>query len=712
MNRTISFVIALCCTCAISLSAFAGTKVDAFLSLQAPARMDAAAAMKLTHLSSEAPEPTPTSVFVRTADAALTRERITEFGGAVHTAIGEILTATVDLTTVEALAAGDEVISIEGAKPIQMRNDIAGEEIAAAEVHEGVQLPDSFSGAGVIVGLVDTGIDYHHPDFQDDEGRSRILAIWDQNRPGGPYPRELDSSYGTECDAESVADGSCPLFDADGHGTHVAGTMAGRHESYGGIAPDANIVVVSYDSSLDMGSGYANTIFSTNICQAAYYVFEKARAAGMPAVVNLSLGTHIGAHDGTSLFESCLAGLVEGSAGRAIVAAAGNEYSNDARYTGIHAGGSVDGVAATNFVIRRTSRDRIYYIDLWADAGSDLAVGLAIHEGTPDGDPLEFSGMAEAGTTRQGTFLDGDVEYLINMTETESTLNGKQHVGVRIRLGADVTTPSQFSFDLVVEGTGNFDAWLFPDKPAKMVQFTNVEGDRGAGWNYLPGDRQKSVAIPATSPAIVAVGGYTTRNDWDGGPGCCRISYTLGDILNFSSAGPSADPERTGQKPEIAAPGGMIVSALSHDANPNSLLLMDEEHVLQAGTSMAAPFVSGTIALMFSANPNFTHTDVKGYIIAGAYADDFTGDVPNDRWGYGKLDVLTSVGLAIDGGASGSFSVEESLAQPEGPGSKSSCQLVVGGLRDRTALLPPAIVLFATMLIASMRRRRTPALQR
>ena len=243
----------------------------------------------------------------------------------------------------------------------------------------------------MIVGIIDTGIDYNHEDFMDADGNSRILSIWDQKRHGGPSPTEIQGSYGTECDSESISDGSCPMIDSDGHGTHVAGTAAGRDPVYGGVAPDANIIVVSYDSSLDLGSGYADTIFSTNICQAAYYVFEKASELGMPAVVNLSLGTHIGPHDGTSLFEECLSGLVNGASGRAIVAAAGNEYSDDTYYTGIHAGFEVsNSIAATNFVIRQTSRDRIYYMDIWGAPGSDLSIGLAIHNGRPSGSPKNF----------------------------------------------------------------------------------------------------------------------------------------------------------------------------------------------------------------------------------------------------------------------------------------------------------------------------------
>lgn len=247
--------------------------------------------------------------------------------------------------------------------------------------------------------------------------------------------------------------------------------------------------------------------------------------------------------------------------------------------------------------------------------------------------------------------------YLINSTETVSTLNGKQHVGIRIKLDPKLKQPSKYSLDLVVNGKGSFDAWLFPDKPAKTVQFTNVEGDRGAGWKYVAGDRIKNIAIPATAAEIIAVAGYTTRNTWNNSETCCQVSFELGMPLDFSSSGPTPAPELTGQKPDISAPGGMVASTLSSSSVANSLLVMDQNlHTLQAGTSMSAPFVSGTAALILGINPNFTSADVKRFILASAYEDNQTGAVPNDRWGYGRLDTLAAVEMAVDEAPSGDFS--------------------------------------------------------
>lgn len=719
MIRTIPSIVAC-----LSLLLFAApvaegqTKVDPFLQASSPASATAfglkatasGAAAEATRLAS--PEGRVLSdVFIKTSDPETTRAAVEAEGGFTHAVVGDILIARIPPERAEAISEGSEVLYIEADKPVQLKNDLAIEKLHGGQaIGKSAGLPAT-TGQGVIVGLVDTGIDYQHPDFRNAEGKSRILAIWDQNRDEGPTPSEIDNSFGTECARDSIDNGSCPLRDLDGHGTHIAGTLAGRHETYGGVAPDANIIAVVYDSSIALESGYAETVFSTKICQAAYYIFAKAGEFGMPAVVNLSLGTHIGAHDGSSLFEECLAGLLQDSAGRAIVAAAGNEFSTDGTFTGIHAGYEVSGSNATTFVIRQISRDRIYYIDIWGTPGSRLSFGLALRGGIPPAERLEATALVAPGGEASGTMLDRQIEWMINATETASLLNGKPHVGIRLLLRNELEGINQYSFDLLAKGKGSFDAWLFPDKPSKTIQFTSFAGKQGEAETFMPGDRVKSVAIPATSPAVIAVGAYTSRNEWESAlvPNCCQISFPLGELIDFSSSGPTAAPEATGHKPEITAPGAMIASTLSQDARfDNALLVGDQQHVLQAGTSMGTPFVSGTVALMFSVNPNFTHEDARRFIVESAVVDEYVeGEIPHERWGYGKLDIRASLELALNGKASGDFSVNDNdPASP--PGSENSghsgCALVPTADWSGTAAAWP--MLTAALLLLLRHRSR------
>lgn len=686
----------------LSIAAEGHSKIDPLLGALTPTT-----SFKALSLSREAPaENGSVEVFLKVSDAEHAAAAIAEAGGDVHTKAGNILTASLPSQAIETIADDPTIIYIEAAKPVKISNDVATEETGLTEVHLGTDLPEGFSGSGIIVGIVDTGIDYRHPDFADENGDSRVLAIWDQSKSGtNGGPSEISNTYGMECDRDDILEGTCSLGDVDGHGTHVAGIAAGSDDTYTGAAPEANIIAVKYDARLDLESGYANTIFSTKICDAVAYVFTKAAQYGMPAVVNMSLGTHIGAHDGKSLFEECLSELTAGAAGRAIVAAAGNEYSGDWDYTGIHTGFNLMAgkEMASNFVIRNPSSDGVYYIDLWGGEASHVSVGIALRTNSNAG---EFSGFTAPGSTESGSFLEGRINYLINATDTDSALNGKQHVGVRILVDPTLSDIGNYDFDLVVKGSGSFDAWLFPDKPARTVQFTSVSGEKENGWIYVSGDRENSIAIPATSPNVIAVGGYATKTKWT----VDSLTWVfngqqLGELLNFSSSGPTSDPEYTGQKPELVAPGGMIASTKSSIAQVGSQVVTDDgEHYLQSGTSMASPSVSGTIALMFQSNPNFTHEDVRRFLIQSAYVDNFVASAPDKRWGYGKLDAVKAMERALNGQASGFFDASGSISSPESPegtGASASCSLAATSGGDATNA---AAYILALLLLLGIHR--------
>lgn len=662
-----------------SIPAQAGQKVDPFLGMFPPSssHVQSGGASKAMVVSQPVYD-----VFIKTNDVQSTREAIEKLGGEVRITVGGIITASIPVGSVGDLAQREEVVFIEAAKPISAKNDLAMTDINGDEVHNGVELPSALTGKNAIVGIVDTGVDYTHPDFLDQSGKSRILFLWDQMSMQGPGPAEIGNTYGIECDGDDIAEAKCPTTDDSGHGTHILGTAAGRNDEFGGVAPDAFIIAVRYKAEVEFDSGYANPVFSTTICEGAYYVFKKAEELGLPAVVNLSLGSHIGPHDGTSLFEECLDGLVEGSKGRAIIVAVGNESSSEDYFTGLHAGYAVNGDAATNFTVRNFSAGRTIYVDIWGEAGSNLSFGLQLNEGAAksSSQTLGQSDMAEMGDSKEGSFLGGKISYVINATETNSPLNGKPHVGILLTFSNSITRPEQYNFDLMISGNGSFDAWLFPDKPSKTINFTAFDGRRGSR-KFIAGDSAKSVAIPATAKNVIAVAAYATRNRWDMGDGCCQVAYTVGDLLGFSSMGPTADPSFTGQKPEIAAPGGMIVSAMSSDTTAEDVFVMpDGRHMLMAGTSMAAPFVAGTVALLFSANPNYTYTDIENYLTQSAYVDKYVGEAPNDRWGYGKLDVYAAVEAAISGGASGSATDNSELTSldetvTDNSSGSSSCRL-------------------------------------
>ena len=174
-----------------------------------------------------------------------------------------------------------------------------------------------FNGNNVVVGLVDSGIQYQHDDFKNPDGTTRIYSIWDQLTVGiAPQPY----NYGNECTQAQINAGTCGEVDAEGHGTHVAGSAAGDGSAtgnavpqfkYSGMANKATIIMVKTDFT------------DTGLIDAVKYIFAKAALLGRPAVVNMSLGTNLGPHDGTLDLELGLNALV--GPGKVIVSSAGNE---------------------------------------------------------------------------------------------------------------------------------------------------------------------------------------------------------------------------------------------------------------------------------------------------------------------------------------------------------------------------------------------------
>jgi subtilisin family serine protease len=213
-------------------------------------------------------------------------------GARLGTQTGTLVSARVPLDSLGALLATAGVTAVYGARRWAPVNDVGTSEIGVAGLRSSVA-PGEFSGAigrGVIVGLVDAGVDFTHPDFlAAPAGTSRILYLWDQTL-SGPGPGAVGTAlflYGVECRQASLTSATCPSRDSTGHGTHVLGTAAGNGSATGGghpagqfagVAPGADLIVVK------------STLFTTAVVDGVNYIFGRAEELGRPAVVNLSLG--------------------------------------------------------------------------------------------------------------------------------------------------------------------------------------------------------------------------------------------------------------------------------------------------------------------------------------------------------------------------------------------------------------------------------------
>ncbi|RLB54315.1 MAG: hypothetical protein DRI34_12200, partial [Deltaproteobacteria bacterium] len=230
------------------------------------------------------PRQTLVGVLVKSTDGGSLRRAVASLAGWAGRAVGDIVPVRLPLEQLGELAALPGVVRIEGRPPRRLLLDISRAEVRADLVEQGTEPLPPLDGSGVLVALVDTGVDYDHPDLSAES--SRVLRIWDQFVASGQPPP--GQSQGALCDRRSILRKSCDSIDIVGHGTHVTATMASSGTSYRGMAPGAGIVAVA---SIDF----------TLLVDSVAWLFDQADELGRPMVVNLSLGGHYGPHDGSSL---------------------------------------------------------------------------------------------------------------------------------------------------------------------------------------------------------------------------------------------------------------------------------------------------------------------------------------------------------------------------------------------------------------------------
>jgi len=521
----------------------------------------------------------------------------------VTASTGSIVGVSATIQQILTMIEDENIVYIEPSRRTSPTLDVSLPAIYADVVHSS---SPAITGAGVIVGAIDTGIDYTHLDFRYDsdgdgfEESSRILAILDQ--PYGLFGIEY-SRQDIETDLASghgPSEGIVRQKDTDGHGTHVMGIAAGdgssSSEGFVGVAPEAWIVMVK------------TTYFTSDILAGVEYIFDLADALGLPAVVNLSLGGHEGAHDGTSLFEQGIDELVSGP-GRVIVVSAGNEGDQ-----AIHTSDTLLG-NASSFRINPEGWDA--ELDMWYPGSSKFMISVS----PPSGPAIVASWGTDSGIVQTpfGTVRLDNASLGVNPN------NSDHEVFIRLS-GLSGSGLWQVTVTDTGGNGGKYDAWIISGSTV-----------------IVNGDSSSTIDEPGNAHDVITVGAFNTKAVWSSlsGDQNYLASYPLGVLSSFSSQGPTRDG-RT--KPEICAPGAWVGAALSDDALWQEYLVNpDGVHTMELGTSMAAPHVSGAAALLLSVDPQLTAAEVRTLLTDTATRDGFTGAVPTDRWGWGKLNVSAAV---------------------------------------------------------------------
>lgn len=581
------------------------------------------------------------------------------FGAIIYTsspdelkAVGIQLNSTLPQFVTTRISVKDlmKIIPLESVKYITpglieyLHNDVASGCVGADLLHSGYVNSTAYKGSNVIVCIIDTGIDWDHYDFRNpsDPTKSRIIDIWDQtlSATGSEIP-PTGFSYGVEYSNTEINDelngtpaGFVRESDINGHGTHVAGTTAGNGSSlnpskYIGMAPEADILVVK------AGNG---SFSSSNIIDALTYAQQKATLLGKPIVVNMSLGSDAGPHDGTDS-KSVAINNFSGT-GRVVVVSAGNSGSSNIHISGTISNGGSANITLTipSYTAISGSNNDNCGMDFWFSNNGNVTVSVTT--------PNSYTQSQVPGGDATTHTNDGSM-YLYNYIDAG---NNDREIEAYFYDGFSIKPPYPGTWTITLTNNSgasiNYHGWLF-------------DASIGTSGTVLLNGGNTSYTLGNSAADAIIVGSYVSRWRWYSSDGN-SYSYSGTDYSDNISSFSSLGPTRTGSiKPDITAPGQAIISSRSSDTSPDpSNLVAGNLHLKNQGTSMASPVVAGCVALLLQENPNLTSSDISSIIKSTAYTDSYTGSsLPNSTWGYGKLNIYRAMMESINPGFDNNWEV-------------------------------------------------------
>lgn len=525
--------------------------------------------------------------------------RLEEEGIRVTELLNEYAVLVVPESGIGRLAEVPEIEYIEKPK----RLFFAAEQGRTASCVTGVQNARyDLYGDGVLVAVLDSGVDYAHPDFRNEDGTTRILALWDQTIPGRPPAGyRIGTEYTKEQIDEALAQSDpvrrrelVPSTDASGHGTRVLGIAAGNGRAggirYRGVAPRSSILVVKL--GVPRTDSFPRT---TELMQALDYCIRKAMEYSLPVAVNISFGNTYGAHDGTSLLETYITDMA--NIWKSVICiGTGNEG-----YAAGHASDSLQEGEKKRIQLAVGEYEGALNLQIWKSYLDDISVSL------------ESPGGRSAGFIRN---VPGAQRFALEQTDIllyygePSPYSQSQEIYLEFLPQTEYVDSGIWTLTLEAREIrdGRFHLWL----PSAAVLNANTR--------FLEPEPYITLTIPSTARRTVAVGAYDSR------------SRTYAD---FSGRGDTRDGR---ERPILAAPGVDVVTTVPGGG-----------YAAATGTSFATPFVTGAAALLMQwgitdGNDPFLYGEkAAAYLKKGAQPLPAFRVYPNPQIGWGTLCVRESL---------------------------------------------------------------------
>jgi subtilisin family serine protease len=610
-------------------------------------------------------------------------------GSASEQSAGEAL-GLIELADLERLASLPQVRSLRVGSPARPRLDKSVPDIQATKVWAVDPTTGTFAGRtgkGVIIGIIDTGIDFSHPDFikpKSSPPQTRVLRIWDMGiKPLYPSEKGPNASllsggltYGVEYKDNDINEHLKPgdvlvrERDCSGHGTHVtsiaAGNGAEKNFTYVGVAPEADIIAVKYlypveDHVEDTDGNVVPD--EKRFKDAVMYILNVAHQIdpNRPVVINISLGYDLGPHDGLTARDLWMNQQFPlNGVGRACVAAAGNEGGWSRLHGIVTFTAAAEAQLGFRVVDARTSKSdqkRCSYHDntttldaeFWYPTGPTVQLALQA-----PGDV--FTNFVALGSSANG-FFDGRKKYeIVHRTETTTaggTVISRNVIGLVLKPDKSSHAQGLYRLKIKADGPVTVHGWCSDSYP-QVLRFA-LDGEvpiTPEAKDAMEGE----INSPASAANVISVGAYAGDPRPPEEDPNLSLEPDLHQLWMHSSRGPlvSYVGAVPAEKPELSAPGARIDAAKTGGSCWWSLAHLGFKpfgYEQKEGTSMASPHVAGAVALMFEAKPTLTLAQVRTVLMGSVDAattstDPAVVDRIRLEFGAGRLNVKAAVQAA------------------------------------------------------------------
>ena len=581
---------------------------------------------------------------------------IESMGVIIQERFNDFVTAMVPVHKIEQIAGLSGVQEINVARKVSHKTNMARYYTNTDDVLNfsndaiAAGLPQAFKGSGVVVGVIDDGIDFQHTMFKDANGNSRIKRAY------------VATGAGRFTTYTSV--GSTPTTDdsAESHGTHTSTTAGGSEITvgttvYGGMAPESSLILV----------GCGDYLYNTNIANGIKYIFDYADSQNMPAVCSISLGTHMGPHDGSGELASTYAQYAGSHANHIIVYASGNEAGGS--YGKQYSGGTASSSTPFTTVLNgcyylyngygSSYLNRMYHgYDVFYARTANKSLACRLHVVDTSSNSVVWTSNAITSSTSSVSGITTYFSSSPQVTISRDSYSSKYYVQLYFNQSTKKSAYQDSKYALAVSvyptsGSCIIDSWDVSGYNA----FGSMSGTYG-GYTFVAGSDDCSIDDEAASEDVISVGAYCSkRTIRDYNNTSHTLSYTLNDIAYFSSYQAAGSGPTGVAKPDICAPGATIVAGINHYDNTymnnqwadygmylvynstnSSLGSMD-------GTSMATPCAAGVIALYLQAakyvNKTLNTEGIRDVFANTAIHDNYTNKSNFGR--YGKINALGGI---------------------------------------------------------------------